>query len=558
MIWTAGGTLVCSTCGNESPSGNRFCGLCGTPLPHRPLDTPGAQGTMSLTRGPLESSQPPERQSAAVDIAGAQVPAETFGEEPNQPSDLPPSEEMVPEDPLQAFGENLDRTQLDQPEQMATADDTLAMPSDILAFADALPPVEQSLPLESPEFPWMEDVLHEIAELEAAKPSKIPDERPPFLDLLNLDELTPPTVEPEASAPVAVAPFFSEISDVPQTIAASDVTPAVEEPPAKRWRLWLATAAVLVFAALGTIQWWSHRDHDSPGLVAVIERKIRDLKPRAPADTNNDQSGMSAGSAAPNSSSPAIRTEEQSKPQDQSSAASVSVPSTAPDGKPETTKTTVPATVAAQVQSPPPTGSNSAPSQQVSSLNKTEPAQRSLATNPPAATGSSNAASPQPTAKAAPPAVEKPKAIPPDARNGDRAGAVKKAIPGNLEMTKAKEASDASDQVAWLWKATAKGNPDAPLRLADMYIKGDAVPRSCVQALVLLRTAALDDNVQACNRLASMYTVGLCVSPNHVKAYRWLSAAVAADPGSQRAQQNRDLLWQQMTPEERTLAEKYR
>src|SRR5271165_5741322 len=426
MILTAGGTLVCSTCGNESPAGNRFCGLCGTPLPHRPLDTPGTQGTMSLTRGPLESSLSPERQSAAADIAGVQppprdeltantsagetprpdeavsrgvtgplddtfkqahVPVEPPQEQPDDPADWPPSKEMVSEDPLQAFAENLDHTQLDQPDEMTTVDDTLAMPSDILAFADALPPVEQSLPLESPEFPWMEDVLHEIAELEAAKPSKIPDERPPFLDLLNLDELTPPTVEPEASAPVAVAPFFSEISDVPQTIAASDVTPAVEEPPAKRWRLWLATAAVLVFAALGTIQWWSHRDHDSPGLVAVIERKIRDLKPRAPADTNNDQSGMSAGSAAPNSSSPAIRTEEQPKPQDQSAPASANAPPPAPNGRPETTKTTVPATVAAQVQSPPPTGSNSAPSQQVSSLNKTEPAQRSLATNPPAATG---------------------------------------------------------------------------------------------------------------------------------------------------------------------------
>src|SRR5271166_6253264 len=228
MILTAGGALVCSACGNESPAGNSFCGMCGTPLPHRPLDTPGAQGTMNLTRGPLESSRPPELQSAAVDSAGVQppqgdeltastyagetprpdeavsrevtdalsdtfmqahVPVETSGEEPDRSSDVPPSKEMVSEDPLQVFAENLDRAQPDQPEEVTTTSDALAMPSDILAFADALPPVEQSHPLEAPEFPWMEDVLQQIAELEAAKPSKIPDERPPFLDLLDLDEL---------------------------------------------------------------------------------------------------------------------------------------------------------------------------------------------------------------------------------------------------------------------------------------------------------------------------------------------------------------------------------
>src|SRR5208283_1631234 len=265
MILTAGGALVCSACGNENPAGNSFCGLCGTPLPHRPLDTPGAQGTMSLARGPLESSQPPERHSGAVDIAGAHPPpgdvlitdtsadetprpggdvlhgvngplgdvfkqapvfVETPWQEPDRPADLPTSKELVSEDPLQDFAENLDHAQLDRPDEVATTDEALAMPSDILAFADALPPVEQIQPSEAPEFPWMEDVLQQIAELEAATPPKGPDVRPPFLDLLDLDELPPPAVEPEASTPAAVTPFFPEVSDVPQTIAASDFTPA--------------------------------------------------------------------------------------------------------------------------------------------------------------------------------------------------------------------------------------------------------------------------------------------------------------------------------------------
>jgi len=43
-----------------------------------------------------------------------------------------------------------------------------------------------------------------------------------------------------------------------------------------------------------------------------------------------------------------------------------------------------------------------------------------------------------------------------------------------------------------------------------------------------------------------------------VEAYRWLSSALTANPSSQWAQQNRDLIWRQMTPDERVMAEKYR
>ena len=125
-------------------------------------------------------------------------------------------------------------------------------------------------------------------------------------------------------------------------------------------------------------------------------------------------------------------------------------------------------------------------------------------------------------------------------------------------MAKADTASDSAAEAAWLWKATAKGNPTAPVRLADMYIKGDGVPRSCDQAMVLLKTAAEKENPLARNRLASIYGSGTCVQRNRVEAYRWLSSALAANPSSELAQQRRDQLWQQMTPEERTLAQKYR
>jgi len=75
---------------------------------------------------------------------------------------------------------------------------------------------------------------------------------------------------------------------------------------------------------------------------------------------------------------------------------------------------------------------------------------------------------------------------------------------------------------------------------------------------VLLKTAAGKENARARNRLAAMYSTGTCVQRNRVQAYHWLSSALAADPNSQWAQQNRDVIWQQMTPEERAQAEKDR
>ena len=51
--------MVCPSCGSENPSTNRFCGMCGTPLPHRPLTTPGAQSTLSFTRVPIEVTPAP-------------------------------------------------------------------------------------------------------------------------------------------------------------------------------------------------------------------------------------------------------------------------------------------------------------------------------------------------------------------------------------------------------------------------------------------------------------------------------------------------------------------
>ena len=126
-----------------------------------------------------------------------------------------------------------------------------------------------------------------------------------------------------------------------------------------------------------------------------------------------------------------------------------------------------------------------------------------------------------------------------------------KAQPGQQELDKAMNASDAAATAAWLWKATSRGNPEAPVRLADMYIKGNGVAKSCEQAMVLLRAAAMKENAPARNRLAALYANGTCVARDRVKAYELMSSALDADPASDWAKENRQILWNQMTPPQR-------
>ena len=492
--------MVCSACGHESPSGNRFCGMCGTPLPHPPLSTPGAQGTVDLTRVPREGPLSDQRESTEA------AEAHGLGETP---------------EPLEA----------------SVVLDELATTSE-----------EPSPRVEVLEFPWMDDVLGQIAELEAAKSSERPAEDDfPFPDLI--DELPASVTEPYEHTSTVAAPSFLEMSDAPETTARSGAANevGVEGPSGSKWHMWVATAAVLVFAALGTIQWGSHRNQTN-GIVEVIKKKIRNLKPGNPSDTNNGDYGT--GSTQAKASGPATRVEEQPKPQDQGASA---ITPSALNASPAATKTTVPSTAASPVQGPPPTGSNPAMTQSIRSVDKAQlSGQSSGAVSQLANASNSEVVIPRPAMQPAPTA---PKAANSPTRNEDQQVA-KKVAPGARELNKAKNASDSAAEAAWLWKATAKGNPDAPVRLADMYIKGDGVPRSCEQAVVLLKTAAIKDNARACNRLASLYATGICVQRNRVQAYHWLSSALAADPNSQWAQQNRELTWQQMTPEERAQAQK--
>jgi hypothetical protein len=65
-------------------------------------------------------------------------------------------------------------------------------------------------------------------------------------------------------------------------------------------------------------------------------------------------------------------------------------------------------------------------------------------------------------------------------------------------------ARDSSEAAKWLWKSVAKQNGTAALRLSDLYLKGDGVPKNCDQAHVLLDVAGRKGIAGAATRIRNL------------------------------------------------------
>ncbi len=69
-------------------------------------------------------------------------------------------------------------------------------------------------------------------------------------------------------------------------------------------------------------------------------------------------------------------------------------------------------------------------------------------------------------------------------------------------------AHDSGQAAAWLWKAVSKQNSRADVLLADLYLRGDGVAKSCIQARLLLVAAAKKNAPGATERLRSLAASG--------------------------------------------------
>jgi hypothetical protein len=103
--------------------------------------------------------------------------------------------------------------------------------------------------------------------------------------------------------------------------------------------------------------------------------------------------------------------------------------------------------------------------------------------------------------------------------------------------------------------AAAGTSPDADLELAgEKFLYGNGVPQNCARAESSLRTAAMHGNSKAQTVLGTMYATGHCVGRDLPSAYRWFARALHEEPQNSRISADLQVLWRQMTPQEKQLA----
>jgi hypothetical protein len=103
--------------------------------------------------------------------------------------------------------------------------------------------------------------------------------------------------------------------------------------------------------------------------------------------------------------------------------------------------------------------------------------------------------------------------------------------------------------------SAAAAAPDADLEQAgERYLYGTGFPQNCPRAESSLRTAATHGNTKAQTVLGTMYATGHCVGRDLPTAYRWFARALHQEPQNSRISADLQVLWRQMTQQEKQLA----
>jgi hypothetical protein len=162
-----------------------------------------------------------------------------------------------------------------------------------------------------------------------------------------------------------------------------------------------------------------------------------------------------------------------------------------------------------------------------------------------AAAPAHNQANQSAEAPSKPEQTETAKAEPP-AANTDNADTAEPTQPAKrVRATKPKAARPA---------APAASPDDTLVANAEKYLYGRGVPQNCERALSSLRPAAERSNVRARTLLGTMYATGHCVPKDLPNAYRWFAQASRTSPDNIWVQRNLEMIWREMTPQERQLA----
>jgi hypothetical protein len=220
-----------------------------------------------------------------------------------------------------------------------------------------------------------------------------------------------------------------------------------DQSPSVRYRRYIAVVVAALIMALGYVAWRNSRtNQNAQGVPLAPSPAVTDT---APASANQNTAASAPGN-------PPDATEPQASP-----ATSNAVPPAVP--RPAEKPKQVEAAAKLQPTTPPPNHSSSSP----------QPASETFAE-----------------------------------QSSQGNGAEELAMAQRYLGGSSGQARDAAEAAKWLWKSIAKHNGPAVLVLADLYLKGDGVSKSCDQARVLLDSAARRGMAGAGQRLRNIQAFG--------------------------------------------------
>ena len=526
--------MLCPTCDSSNPDGNRFCGHCGAVLSAK--YTPGRRSSDQLPKELVEF----DRKIPLIAEPGTD------------------RRNVVPENIREQMREVVERERNREAERQREAQREVE--SHRIA---AVPPsnTEERVTLPS-GFLGLNTPAEVIEEERAPVPVQVTE--PPRAtprgannNFWNLEEL------PAAPSSGGVyGPSFLGLSDSPEDVE--------QDEPESHTRRNVAFLVLLLLIGLGATQWHEIRDQALPFVKNGTQQvllKVKGKQAQPPSDSSSATNANGSSSEPNIEVAPTNDNLKKAEPPANNAtaantpAATTPEPNTSAAASEAATDANSPATtggVAGAATSPSGTSDTSKPTDSASPAAKAAGAKTST-TDETATAKSDNAADEdttppvKETAKKSSGASARERGRKPSAADRPQIED-EESQAGSAELAQANAATDPARQRQLLWQAVKKGNSDASVKLAELYIMGRGVEKSCDQAMVLLRSASAHSSSRARGKLGAMYATGECVEQDRVQAYHWMSMALQANPNSDWTARYRDSIWNQMTAAEKMRA----
>ena len=471
--------MLCSNCGHENPSENRFCGMCGARLD--PMAVP--------QREPVRGSY--------ADLVRERVGA--------------PEKSLAGEPSSEAVLQRIESARLDA---LRSREPQRRNGNDLEPAASVAPPEPK------PQRPRHEKAIS----------------GPSFLNL-EVPEIPAEGPEDRAKPDQTISgPSFLGLADEGRGYNIDYLLE--DEPKESHWRLWL----VLIILALFGVMAWLQLRHSGVDMTGLMQRlrqgKLSTTEEQThPSDVSSDSGATADVAKSPAQNSPAAQNNSSqndggaapvngsNKAGDQSKNAAQAAADAAKtsDGGADQSKDTAKSDVSADAKSPASATSDSVKQPDKSPENSSAPNPDKSATGSegnPSATDTAGKNQPTAVAKNTPP--KKPAA--------------------SVEDSEAKAARVRDSQTAGL---VASG---------EKYLYGRGVPANCERAISYLRKASDMGNAKGSSHLGAMYATGQCLPMDRVRAYKYFAQALHQDSSNMYFQRNLEMLWNEMTSEEKQQA----